>query len=138
MHGFLMATVNIAGFAYAYLEDGSSYAQATAFYVTTFAQLFFSFACRSQRYTLPQLGVFTNPYLLAAIVISGILQISLVWFPLTQNVLFKTGSPIRLRLVGHLFAGAHSRLHSRDHENCSWSKPAGNRDLNHESSRRAS
>ncbi len=56
---------------------------------STFSQLFFSFGCRSQRYTLPQLGVFTNPYLLAAIVISGILQMSLLWFPLTRNVLFK-------------------------------------------------
>ena len=89
IHGFIMATVNIGAFAYAYVRDGSSYAQATAFYVTTFSQLFFSFGCRSQRHTLPQLGVFTNPYLLAAIVISGILQISLLWFPLTRNVLFK-------------------------------------------------
>ena len=95
IHGFIMATVNIGGFAYAYLRDGSSYTQATAFYVTTFSQLFFSFGCRSQRHTLPQLGVFTNPYLLAAIVISGILQISLVWFPLTQNVLFKPAPQFR-------------------------------------------
>jgi uncharacterized protein (TIGR02611 family) len=61
-----------------------------AFYITTFAQLFFSFACRSQRYTLPQLGAFTNPYLFAAIAISGLLQMSLLWFPLTRNVFFKT------------------------------------------------
>jgi P-type Ca2+ transporter type 2C len=55
-----------------------------------FAQLFFSFACRSNRYTLPQLGVFTNPCLFASITISGILQISLLWFPLTRSVFFKT------------------------------------------------
>src|SRR5581483_6367676 len=61
IHGSAMATVIIGGFAYAYSRDGAGYAQATAFYTTTFAQLFFSFACRSQRYTLPQLGVFTNP-----------------------------------------------------------------------------
>jgi Ca2+-transporting ATPase len=90
MHGFFMATVNIAGFAYAYAREGTSYAQATAFYVTTFAQLFFSFACRSQRYTLPELGVFSNPYLLAAIVLSGILQMSLLWIPLTRDIFFKT------------------------------------------------
>jgi Ca2+-transporting ATPase len=90
IHGFILSTVNIAGFAYSYVRQGASYAQATAFYVTTFAQLFFSFACRSQRYTLPQLGVFTNPHLLAAIVISGLLQISLLWVPFTRNVFFKT------------------------------------------------
>ncbi len=90
IHGFVMATVNIGGFAYAYVVGGTSYAQATTFYITTFAQLFFSFACRSHRYTLPQLGVFTNPYLFAAIGMSGILQLSLLWFPLTRDVFFKT------------------------------------------------
>ena len=90
IHGFVMSMVNIAGFAYAYGRGGTSYAQATTFYITTFAQLFFSFACRSHRYTLPQLGLFTNPYLFAAIAMSGILQISLLWFPLTRDVFFKT------------------------------------------------
>lgn len=90
IHGFVMALVNIGGFAYGYARAGTSYAQATAFYITTFAQLFFSFACRSSRYTLPQLGVFTNPYLFAAIAGSGILQMSLLWFPLTRDVFFKT------------------------------------------------
>lgn len=90
IHGFVMSTVNIGGFAYAYVAGGTSYAQATTFYITTFAQLFFSFACRSHRYTLPQLGLFTNPYLFAAIGMSGILQLSLLWFPLTRNVFFKT------------------------------------------------
>jgi Ca2+-transporting ATPase len=90
IHGFVMAMVNLCGFAYAYMKAGTSYAQASAFYITTFAQLFFSFACRSSRYTLPQLGVFTNPYLFVAIAMSGILQMSLLWFPLTRQVFFKT------------------------------------------------
>jgi Ca2+-transporting ATPase len=88
IHGFVMATVIIAGFAYAYIREGRSYAQATAFYVTTFAQLFFSFACRSQRYTLSQLGIFTNSYLLVAIILSGLLQASLLWLPWTQQIFF--------------------------------------------------
>jgi P-type Ca2+ transporter type 2C len=89
IHGFVMAIVNIGGFAYAYTRNDASYAQAATFYITTFAQLFFSFACRSNRYTLPQLGVFANPYLFAAIAASGIVQISLLWFPLTRHVFFK-------------------------------------------------
>jgi P-type Ca2+ transporter type 2C len=90
VHGFVMAIVNIGAFAYAYARGDTSYAQALTFYVTTLAQLFFSFACRSQRYTLPQLGLFTNPYLFAAIVLSGILQISLLGFGITRDVFFKT------------------------------------------------
>ncbi len=87
-HGVLMATVAISGFAYAYAKGGVAYAQAAVFFVTVFAQLFFSFACRSQRYTLPELGLFTNPYLLAAIVFSGILQVSLLWFSITRGIFF--------------------------------------------------
>jgi P-type Ca2+ transporter type 2C len=88
VHGALVSAVVIAAFAYALFTGGSSYAQTTAFYVVTFSQLFFSFGCRSQRFTLPQLGMFTNPYLLVAIVISGILQMSLLWIPFTRHILF--------------------------------------------------
>ncbi len=71
-------------------ERRCSLCAARAFYITIFAQLFFSFACRSQRFTLPQLGVFTNPYLFAAILVSGTLQLLLLWFPLTRAIFFKT------------------------------------------------
>ncbi|MGH8094542.1 MAG: cation-translocating P-type ATPase [Chthoniobacterales bacterium] len=88
LHGLIMAVVTIVGFSHAYLGEGIARAQATAFYITTFAQLFFSFACRSQRRTLPQLGLFSNPYLLGAIVLSSVVQLSLLWFPLTRKVFF--------------------------------------------------
>jgi Ca2+-transporting ATPase len=90
VHGLLIATVMIAGFAYAYATDGAAYARAVVFYITVFAQLFFSFACRSQRFTLPQLGIFTNPYLLAAILVSGALQLLLLWLPFTRAIFFET------------------------------------------------
>jgi Ca2+-transporting ATPase len=90
LHGFLLSAANIGGFAYFYTRGGDSYGQAAAFYITTFAQLFFSLCCRSQRYTLPQLGLLTNPYLVASIMISALLQMSLLWFPVTRNALFKT------------------------------------------------
>ncbi|HEU0208434.1 MAG TPA: cation transporting ATPase C-terminal domain-containing protein, partial [Candidatus Udaeobacter sp.] len=91
LHGVVLSAVNIGGFVYFYIREEGSYSQATAFYITTFAQLFFSFGCRNQRYTLlPQLGIFTNRHLLTAIVISGILQLSLVWLPLTRKIFFNT------------------------------------------------
>ena len=96
LHGLVMAVVTIAGFSYAYLEGGIARAQATAFYITTFAQLFFSFACRSHWRTLPQLGLFSNPYLLGAIVLSSVMQLSLLWFPLTQKSLLRFGTDFRL------------------------------------------
>ena len=69
IHGLLIASVMIAGFAYAYRRRRCRLrAGRRLLYHHVFAQLFFSFACRSQRYTLPQLGLFSNPFLLAAIV----------------------------------------------------------------------
>ena len=89
IHGALMSIVTIIAFGYAYYTRGASHAQAIAFCVATFAQLFFSFACRSQRYTLPELGILTNPFLLSAIALSALLQVSLLWFPLTRHVFFR-------------------------------------------------
>ena len=91
-HGALMALVTVGGFGYAYFNHGLAYAQAMAFHITTFTQLFFAFACRSSRYTLIRLGVLTNPYLLGAVVVSGLLQISLMWLPFTRTVFF-TSAP---------------------------------------------
>ncbi len=124
IHGALMASVMIGGFAYAYREAGLAYAQAAVFYITVFAQLFFSFACRSQRYTLPQLGLFSNPWLLGAIAVSGFLQLALLWFPLTRRVFFENilhfGSdwllifflaliPVSLVEIGKMIGGRFSK-----------------------------
>lgn len=49
-------------------------------------QLFFSLSCRSDRYTMPELGPFTNRWLFAAIAVSGVLQMSIVLIPIAQKV----------------------------------------------------
>jgi len=59
-------------------------ARTTAFCITAFAQLFYAVSCRSFRYTMPKLGFFTNPHLIGAIVISGLLQLSVVTLPFAQ------------------------------------------------------
>lgn len=89
IHGALISAVMIGGFAWGYHRGGVSHGQAVAFYVTTFTQLFFSFACRSQRYSLAHLGIFSNPWLAAAVIFSGLLQVSLSWLPLTHEVFFR-------------------------------------------------
>jgi magnesium-transporting ATPase (P-type) len=48
--------------------------------------LFFSFGCRNFRYTLSQLGLFTNPWLSTAIIASILLQISVVTVPFVRPV----------------------------------------------------
>jgi Ca2+-transporting ATPase len=78
MHGALIASVTVIGFATVYRHDADSLrrAQTVAFCVLSYSQLFYSFSCRSQRYTMPELGFFTNRNLLWAIGISGLLQLA--------------------------------------------------------------
>jgi Ca2+-transporting ATPase len=86
--GVLIATATAVAFWWAYRGDSAAFdhARMFAFCTLVFAQLFFSFACRSERYTLPELGFFTNPHLLAAIAISGMLQLSVVLIPVARPI----------------------------------------------------
>ncbi len=90
-HGLLIAAVStiaflvISGPGNARLPE----ARTAAFCTIAYAQLVFAFACRSHRYTLPQLGAFTNRWLLLAILTSTLLQTAVVLVPFLQP-LFKT------------------------------------------------
>ncbi len=86
-HGVLMAIVGVIAFAFIY-SDGQDIARArtVAFCTLAFTQLFFSFACRSRKYTLPELGPYSNPYLFVAIAVSALLQFAVVTIPFTQPV----------------------------------------------------
>ncbi len=74
--GAIIASATAIGFAIAYRgqPDNLAIARTVAFCILSYSQLLFSFSCRSQRYTLPELGLFTNRPLLVAIAISGFLQ----------------------------------------------------------------
>jgi Ca2+-transporting ATPase len=56
------------------------------FCVVVYAELLRSLAARSQTLTLAQLGFFSNPALLLAVVVSGLLQVSVAIVPFTQRV----------------------------------------------------
>jgi Ca2+-transporting ATPase len=88
LHGVLIAVAAGAGFWIVYGRRTAQLdlAQTTAFCIVAFSQLFFSFACRSDKHTLPQLGLLTNPHLLAAIAISGVLQAAVVMLPFARPV----------------------------------------------------
>lgn len=86
-HGVLMAMVGVVAFAFTYGHDKDIHRTRTAAFCTlAISQLFFNFACRSQRYTLPQLGLFSNPYLFGAIAASALLQFTVVNLSLTRPV----------------------------------------------------
>jgi len=82
-NGSLIAGVTLAGFWWVYRGDEAQLgvAQSVAFGGAALSQLVFSFACRSQRYTLPELGLFTNPYILTAMLASTLLQVAVMTVP---------------------------------------------------------
>ncbi len=87
-YGVLIAAVAIAGFWVTYGGDETHLqrARTTTFCIATFSQIFFSLGCRSQRFTMPELGLFTNLPLFAAMAISGLLQLSICLVPVTRPV----------------------------------------------------
>jgi Ca2+-transporting ATPase len=87
-HGFLIASVTLFGFWIVYRGDASHLARArtVTFAVAAFSQLFFAFGCRSHRYTMPELGVFSNLWLFGAVAISVLLQLSIMTIPWAQTV----------------------------------------------------
>jgi Ca2+-transporting ATPase len=96
-HGSLMAAAALIGFWLTYAGDPAdeanlSAARTVSFAIAAASQLFFSLGCRSQERTLPELGLFSNPYLLGAIAVSGILQLVAVLVPAAQTV-FQTATP---------------------------------------------
>jgi Ca2+-transporting ATPase len=90
VHGSLMAAVTALGFWWIFDPQAGAAnlarARAVAFCIAAYAQLAYSFACRSQHYTMPELGLFSNPYLFGAIAISALLQFSAVMIPGAHHV----------------------------------------------------
>lgn len=93
-HGSLVAAVALFGFWWVYANDeaNTDVARSTAFAITAFAQLAYALVCRSQRYTLPELGLFSNLWLFTAIGFSCLLQLLVLTLPFAQGIFDVTAS----------------------------------------------
>lgn len=87
-HGTLVAMVAGLGFWLIYQSNIENLlrARTVTFCVIAYTQLFFAIGCRSQRYTMPELGLFSNPHLLGAIIVSGLMQLGVVTLPFAEAV----------------------------------------------------
>ncbi len=94
-HGVIVAAVALAAFWWTWQGDPERlpHARTVTFCVAAFSQLFFAIGCRSDHRTAFGLGFFSNPWLLAAIAVSALLQISVVTLPYAQDV-FQVGSQL--------------------------------------------
>jgi Ca2+-transporting ATPase len=94
-HGALNAAVAAIAFYAVYRGNDANVpaARTAAFATLAFAQLTFSFACRSERYTLPQLGFLSNRWLVGAIAVSALLQLLALTVPFVQPLFKVTPLP---------------------------------------------
>lgn len=86
--GLIVGAVGFAAFTFGYMRHGGNdeHARAITFCVVVYAELLRSIASRSARLTSFQLGLFSNPALLLAIAVSGMLQAGIVVLPFTQGL----------------------------------------------------
>lgn len=68
------------------MVESSALSRNTPHRTYTYTRLFYSFACRSQRFTLPELKLFNSPYLFGGIAISALLQSFAVLLPHARPV----------------------------------------------------
>lgn len=64
-------------------------ARTMAFTTLVFSQLFHVFDCRSEERSIFEVGLLTNPYLVGAVMVSTIMQLSVIYLPPLQSI-FKT------------------------------------------------
>ncbi len=85
--GILMFLGTILVFWYA-LSHGydEKYACTLAFTTFVFFQLFNAFNCRSERYPLSTIGVFSNRYLIGAVLLCAMLQLCILYISSLQSV----------------------------------------------------
>lgn len=95
--GLLIGGLTIFAFWYGYYEHGSSpfnhsvnpdvveYARTMAFMVLVCCQLFYSLAVRNSKKSIFQIGVFSNKYLVGAIVLGVSLQFLMISIPFVQK-----------------------------------------------------
>jgi len=62
-------------------EDEVQHSRTVAFCTMVFSQLFFAFSSRSQTLTIGKLGLFTNRKIIAAVAVSALLQLAVVYLP---------------------------------------------------------
>ncbi len=91
IQGVLIGLSTLGAFLLGYYWEGGSLAEARTMAFTTLvlAQLIFVFACRSERHSLWQTNIFTNVWLLMAVILSAGMQVCVLYLPVFQQI-FKT------------------------------------------------
>ena len=97
IYGILIGLITIFGFSFGYFEHGYSpfdknipaevtdYARTMAFMTIICCQLFYSLALRNTKRSIFKIGIFSNKYLVGAIVLGLALQVLIISLPFTRD-----------------------------------------------------
>jgi Ca2+-transporting ATPase len=101
--GLLMGSLSL-GYGWWYWERSADMEVVRTLVFTTIvlAQMFFVLSLRSTRYSLFQIGVFTNPAMLGAVALTIVLQLLVIYVPFMQAVFETTALPLRELLISVL------------------------------------
>ncbi len=99
--GLLIGGLSILSMAWA-LETGKDNWQTIVFTVLTFSQLMHAIVIRSESQSIFTLGLFSNLYLLGAVVLTVLLQLAVIYLPFL-NAIFKT-APLSIQELLVCFA----------------------------------
>jgi Ca2+-transporting ATPase len=98
--GLFVGGISIASQAWAW-NRGAAYWQTVVFTVLTISQLFHSLEARSERDSLFRIGLRGNLPMLGAVLLTGVLQLAVIYLP-ALNSIFKT-QPLPLFDLGVRF-----------------------------------
>ena len=89
--GFLISICTLSVFVFALWLNPYNLVKARTLAFTTLvmAQLIFVFQCRSEYHSIFDIGIFTNKYLVAAVMISGVMHMFVIYHPWFQ-LIFQT------------------------------------------------
>ncbi len=75
-----------------YLGDNNlTVARTMAFTTLVFSQLFHVFDCKSEHHSVFEVGLFSNPFLVGAVLCSVTMQLSVLYVPVLQDIFHTTG-----------------------------------------------
>lgn len=96
--GLLMGLVSL-GVGYWYWGVGNPLWQTMIFTTITLSQMGHAMAIRSERFSLFQIGLFSNKALLGAVLLTFVLQLAVIYLPFLQDVFETTALPLPYLLL---------------------------------------
>ncbi|TDT61874.1 calcium-translocating P-type ATPase, SERCA-type [Fonticella tunisiensis] len=114
LRGSLIGLCTIAAFSMTlvYFEGNLRLSRTVALATLVMSQLFHVFECRSERHSVFKIGFFTNIYLVAAVLSSMILLITIIYIPWLQSIFYTQGLNLLQWGIVLAFSGTISLISS--------------------------